>query len=168
MPAGGSAVVEVLSAEKVFANGTRALQPIELAIREGEFVTLLGPSGCGKSTLLKLIANLSAPSDGRLRWWRQGFEHVGEPGRRAEIVSECLDLADGANGHVCSIAQQLLLRNSICCARTQALSSGWNCCLLGPDRCASVDASRGILRGVLGLGSGSIRRSSVTLRAAVR
>jgi len=86
MPAGGSAVVEVLSAEKVFANGTRALQPIDLAIREGEFVTLLGPSGCGKSTLLKMIASLSAPSDGRLRWWREGFEHVGEPGRKLVMV----------------------------------------------------------------------------------
>ncbi len=86
MPRDGSAVVEVLSAEKIFANGTRALLPIDLAIGDGEFVTLLGPSGCGKSTLLKLIANLSAPSDGRLRWWRQGFERVGEPGRKLVMV----------------------------------------------------------------------------------
>jgi len=79
-------VVELLSAEKVYADGTRALDPIDLAIRPGEFVTLLGPSGCGKSTLLKMIANLIAPSDGRLRWWRQGFERVGEPGRKLVMV----------------------------------------------------------------------------------
>ncbi len=59
-------VVEVLSADKVFANGTRALSPIDLTIQPGEFITLLGPSGCGKSTLLKMIANLIEPSDGRL------------------------------------------------------------------------------------------------------
>ncbi|HKQ29384.1 MAG TPA: ABC transporter ATP-binding protein [Burkholderiales bacterium] len=79
-------VVEVLSADKVYANGTRALNPIQLAIRPGEFVTLLGPSGCGKSTLLKMIANLIAPSGGRLLWWRHGFERVGEPGKSLVMV----------------------------------------------------------------------------------
>ena len=69
-------VVEILSADKVFPNGTRALAPIDLTITDGEFLTLIGPSGCGKSTLLKLIANLIEPSDGRILWWsrrlRQG------------------------------------------------------------------------------------------------
>ena len=88
VPAGAPAepVVEVLSADKVYANGTRALEPIELRVHAGEFVTLLGPSGCGKSTLLKLIANLIAPTDGRLLCWRQGFERVGEPGRKLVMV----------------------------------------------------------------------------------
>ena len=79
-------VVEVLSADKVYANGTRALNPVELAIWPGEFVTLLGPSGCGKSTLLKMIANLIAPSAGRLLWWRHGFDRVGEAGKQLVMV----------------------------------------------------------------------------------
>jgi NitT/TauT family transport system ATP-binding protein len=79
-------VVELLSAEKVFANGARGLAPINLALGRGEFVSLIGPSGCGKSTLLKLIANLSEPSDGRVQWWRGGFDRVGEPGRRLAFV----------------------------------------------------------------------------------
>jgi len=78
--------VEVLSAEKVFANGTRALAPIDLSIADGEFLTLIGPSGCGKSTLLKLIANLIEPSDGRLLWWRGEFSQVGQDGRRFALV----------------------------------------------------------------------------------
>ena len=78
--------VEVLSAEKVFANGTRALAPVDLTIRDGEFLTLIGPSGCGKSTLLKLIANLIEPSDGRLLWWRGDFSQVGQEGRRFAFV----------------------------------------------------------------------------------
>jgi NitT/TauT family transport system ATP-binding protein len=78
--------VEVLSAEKVFANGTRGLAPIDLAIADGEFLTFIGPSGCGKSTLLKLIANLIEPSDGRLLWWRGDFAHVGQEGRRLAFV----------------------------------------------------------------------------------
>jgi NitT/TauT family transport system ATP-binding protein len=78
--------VEILSAEKVFANGTRGLQPINLAIEDGEFLTLIGPSGCGKSTLLKLIANLIEPSDGRILWWRGDFSSVGQDGRRLAFV----------------------------------------------------------------------------------
>jgi NitT/TauT family transport system ATP-binding protein len=78
--------VEVLSAEKVFSNGTRALAPINLNIADGEFLTLIGPSGCGKSTLLKLIANLIEPSDGRLLWWRGDFTRVGQEGRRFAFV----------------------------------------------------------------------------------
>jgi NitT/TauT family transport system ATP-binding protein len=69
--------VEVLSAEKTYPNGTRALLPVNLTVREGEFVTLLGPSGCGKSTLLKMVAGLLQPSDGRLLLWRKPVAQVG-------------------------------------------------------------------------------------------
>lgn len=63
--------IEVLSAEKIYSNGTRALLPVNLTINQGEFVTLLGPSGCGKSTLLKMVAGLVEPSDGKLVLWRR-------------------------------------------------------------------------------------------------
>jgi spermidine/putrescine ABC transporter ATP-binding subunit len=43
-----------------------ALQPLDLEIQEGEFLTLLGPSGCGKTTTLRLIAGLITPTRGRL------------------------------------------------------------------------------------------------------
>ena len=43
---------------------TVALQQVDLAIRQNEFVTLVGPSGCGKSTLLKIIDLLIRPSRG--------------------------------------------------------------------------------------------------------
>ena len=79
-------VVEILSADKVFPNGTRALAPIDLKIDDGEFLTLIGPSGCGKSTLLKLIASLLEPTDGRILWWRAGSEKLGSPGRRIAFV----------------------------------------------------------------------------------
>jgi len=41
-----------------------ALQPLDLDIREGEFLTLLGPSGCGKTTTLRLVAGFIQPSEG--------------------------------------------------------------------------------------------------------
>src|SRR5260370_5769333 len=100
MTAGGDrpAAVEILSAEKGFANGTRGLAPIDLSIADGEFLTLIGPSGCGKSTLLKLIANLIEPSDGRLLWWRGDFGQVGRDGRRFVFVFEEPTLMPSARG----------------------------------------------------------------------
>src|SRR5215831_7505811 len=53
---------------KVFGNGVVALDTIDLAVRPGEFLTLLGPSGCGKSTALRLIAGLGSPSGGTIAW----------------------------------------------------------------------------------------------------
>lgn len=41
---------------KTFADGTRALEPLNLTIHAGETVVLLGPSGCGKTTTLRIIA----------------------------------------------------------------------------------------------------------------
>jgi len=43
-----------------------ALLPTDLAVRNGEFLTLLGPSGSGKTTLLQMIAGLVEPTEGRL------------------------------------------------------------------------------------------------------
>jgi NitT/TauT family transport system ATP-binding protein len=79
-------VVEVLSAEKVFPNGTRALAPIELTVAGEEFLTLIGPSGCGKSTLLKLIANLIEPTDGRILWWSGEYRKLEARGRSLAFV----------------------------------------------------------------------------------
>jgi NitT/TauT family transport system ATP-binding protein len=79
-------VIEVLSAEKSFPDGTRALAPIDLTVASGEFITLIGPSGCGKSTLLKLIANLLEPTDGRILWWRGNYDKLGSQGRRIAFV----------------------------------------------------------------------------------
>lgn len=53
---------------KRFANGVDALKDLTFQVREGEFVSLLGPSGCGKSTALRLIAGLTAPDHGAIRW----------------------------------------------------------------------------------------------------
>ena len=84
--AAAEAAIEVLSADKTYPDGTRALLPVDLLVAEGEFVTLLGPSGCGKSTLLKMIAGLLPPSDGRVLLWRKPVAQLKEGGRRLAFV----------------------------------------------------------------------------------
>lgn len=63
-----SPMLMVRGVEKVYPNGTHALQRFDLDIQRGEIVSLLGPSGCGKSTLLKMFADLEQPSAGQVRW----------------------------------------------------------------------------------------------------
>ncbi|MFA9516209.1 ABC transporter ATP-binding protein [Halopenitus sp. H-Gu1] len=43
-----------------------AVSGVDLAVRDGELLTLLGPSGCGKTTMLRLIAGLETPSEGQI------------------------------------------------------------------------------------------------------
>ena len=62
------ALLDLQNVGKVYPNGTRALESINLTVGPGEFLSLVGPSGCGKSTLLRLIAGLAGPSEGRIEW----------------------------------------------------------------------------------------------------
>src|SRR5258707_3017350 len=57
------AIVETRSIRKKFADSI-AVDGVDLATREGEFLVLLGPSGCGKTTLLRMIAGLEKQSSG--------------------------------------------------------------------------------------------------------
>jgi NitT/TauT family transport system ATP-binding protein len=57
--------IEQLDKSFTTADGSvSALDNLNIAIREGEFVSIVGPSGCGKSTLLMCIAGLIEPSHG--------------------------------------------------------------------------------------------------------
>jgi NitT/TauT family transport system ATP-binding protein len=62
------ALVALRGVDKVYSNGVVALRGLDLAIGEGEFVSLLGPSGCGKSTVLRLIAGLGEKTGGAIEW----------------------------------------------------------------------------------------------------
>ena len=68
-PAPAPAKLRLANVTKTFENAgqnVEALKPINLEIREGEYVVLFGPSGCGKSTLLNLIAGFEEPTSGEI------------------------------------------------------------------------------------------------------
>lgn len=44
----------------------KAVDEINIEIKEGEYVSILGPSGCGKSTLMYLLGLLETPSEGKV------------------------------------------------------------------------------------------------------
>ena len=61
------AQVNLEKVTKVFAGGVRAVDSLDLAVADREFVVLVGPSGCGKSTTLRMIAGLEDLTSGVIR-----------------------------------------------------------------------------------------------------
>ena len=60
-------VLEIENVIKDYGPDVRALNGVSLAVRSGEFVSLVGRSGCGKSTLLNLAGAMDFPSSGTVR-----------------------------------------------------------------------------------------------------
>ncbi len=63
--------------------GKTVLDKLDLAIRDGEFFTILGPSGCGKTTVLRLIAGLEQPDGGRILI--QGQDNTALPAEKRQV-----------------------------------------------------------------------------------
>ncbi|WP_395347980.1 ABC transporter ATP-binding protein [Variovorax sp. UC122_21] len=62
-------LIEARGVSKIYQSKdgpVESLKPLDFAIKEGEFVSVVGPSGCGKSTLLKMVAGLLPISGGSL------------------------------------------------------------------------------------------------------
>lgn len=58
--------VEVVNATKRFGD-TVVLEPTDLVVEHGEFLSILGPSGCGKTTLLRIISGFEFPTSGSVK-----------------------------------------------------------------------------------------------------
>ena len=54
------------SVSKVYGDGTKAVDNLDLEVADGEFMVLVGPSGCGKTTALRMVAGLEDISEGEL------------------------------------------------------------------------------------------------------
>jgi ABC-2 type transport system ATP-binding protein len=59
-----SSIIKIENLSKVYASGFKALNNINLDIREGEIIALLGPNGAGKTTLISIICGIVTPSSG--------------------------------------------------------------------------------------------------------
>jgi multiple sugar transport system ATP-binding protein len=69
---------------KIYPDGTRAVNDINLDVQDGEFMVLVGPSGCGKTTALRMVAGLEDISEGVLKIGDRVVNHV--PSRDRDIA----------------------------------------------------------------------------------
>src|SRR5262245_49639573 len=58
--------IEFANVSKVYADGVRAVDSLDLRIGDGEFMVLVGPSGCGKTTALRMVAGLEEITEGTI------------------------------------------------------------------------------------------------------
>jgi len=80
-------MIALSNLEKYYASGsvkTFVLRRITLAVREGEFVSIMGPSGSGKSTLLHILGMLDNASSGEYEFLGQPVHTLSER-QRAEL-----------------------------------------------------------------------------------
>jgi len=69
---------------KTYADGTTAVNSLDLGIEDGEFMVLVGPSGCGKTTALRMVAGLEDITRGVLKIGERVVNHV--PSRDRDIA----------------------------------------------------------------------------------
>ena len=69
---------------KIYPDGTRAVNQLNLGVEDGEFMVLVGPSGCGKTTALRMVAGLEDISEGQLKIGDRVVNYV--PSRDRDIA----------------------------------------------------------------------------------
>src|SRR5579875_1404586 len=71
---------------KVYSTGVKALDGLDLDVRDGEFVVLVGPSGCGKTTALRMVAGLETITSGTVAFDGQVVNDVSPRHRDVAMV----------------------------------------------------------------------------------
>src|SRR6266700_3302240 len=85
---GGEPGVTAINIEGVARSfsGVPAVDNVSIAIRDGEFFTLLGPSGCGKSTLLRMVAGFCELDRGRILFGDERIDNLPAHRRNTGMV----------------------------------------------------------------------------------
>src|SRR5215218_5513757 len=78
--------VELEKVSKIYPGGIRAVNAIDLQIKDQEFIVLVGPSGCGKSTTLRMVAGLEEISEGEIKIGERVVNNVPPKNRDIAMV----------------------------------------------------------------------------------
>ena len=78
--------INLINVNKVYSPDVKAVEDVNLHVKDGEFMILLGPSGCGKSTTLRMIAGLETITSGDLYLADKRINDVDPRDRNLAIV----------------------------------------------------------------------------------
>ena len=78
-------IIELRGITKYFGD-SKAVNNINLEIRNGEFLTLLGPSGCGKTTLLRILSGIESADEGQIFIHGKDVTHMPPEQRHLNMV----------------------------------------------------------------------------------
>lgn len=105
-------MISITDLNKTFNAGTinevKALQEIDLEIRQGEFLTIIGTNGSGKSTLLNMIAGSILPDTGCIRIYDRDFTRTPDY-KRAAYVSRVFQNPFSGTAPDMTIEENLLM-----------------------------------------------------------
>ncbi|MER5522670.1 ATP-binding cassette domain-containing protein, partial [Streptomyces sp. NPDC002763] len=81
------ATVTFDKATRIYPGSTKpAVDALDIAIEDGEFLVLVGPSGCGKSTSLRMLAGLEDVNGGAIRIGDRDVTHLPPKDRDIAMV----------------------------------------------------------------------------------
>jgi len=83
--------IELQKLTKVYPDGTKAVDSLDLEIDDGEFVVFVGPSGCGKTTALRMIAGLEPITEGEVRIGARSVNDL--PPKDRDVAMVCQNYA---------------------------------------------------------------------------
>ena len=129
------ASVRLENVSRTFPGGVRAVDRINLAVNDREFVVLVGPSGCGKTTTLRMIAGLEDATEGSISIGDRRVNDVAPKDRDVAMVFQSYALYPHMSVYR-NLAFALELRHGVSRLRQAALR------LFSPGRAARLAKAR--------------------------
>jgi multiple sugar transport system ATP-binding protein len=126
---------------KVFPDGTRAVDGLDLEIADGEFTILVGPSGSGKSTALRMVAGLEDTSGGEITIGSRVVNDVAPKDRDIAMVFQSYALYP----HM-SVAQNMGFALKMQNQQKPSILGGWGAPRLAWGSASCWSGGRGLLR----------------------
>jgi heme exporter protein A len=102
MTDGGLLEAERLGARRGYAT---LFANVDIAVRGGEALVVTGPNGSGKTTLLRMLAGLTQPAEGTIRWQRESVKPF-DPRLRSAVAF---------NGHLPALKDELTAEENLAC-----------------------------------------------------